>query len=477
MTCVMPHPIPTCRPWLTALLVATTCLLRLVAQAESAAPLASPLDEAATKALVARYQAAEHWGPKAATLLALQDWWHPSGVAMVQSALKGNRKHLHAFAIEALLRCRDELAPMLASKELLDELIGKQLRRRNTCKHYAVRVEAALQRLVPTAAVSGPSSWARWWQKNAATHRPPAWRAMPRRQGQQPDSPAGVREAFLDRLAELQTRGVDLMICLDSTRGMQPTIDVLAASIGAAHDALSGLFPGMRLGIVHYKERGELGRSGANSLQRFANKVRPASKQLAKLRASGGGMRIRDAMLGGLEVALDKSSKWRRNVEKLVLIIGDSPPYAADMPELLRLTRMARNRPERHENGGKPVTGKRKPTRPYRVATMAVAPRFATTGSIPHGYGQIHERMVACLTALATAGGGDFVRFEYPSDLGVGSSKADRDGTAQTDKNFKEARRSMVEKLLVLSVGAEFTREVKQFHGVLFAYREAGMFD
>ena len=67
-------------------------------------PPATPLGKAATEALAARFEEAEHWVQQVVILLSLNEWWHPSGSAMITDAIRSKDRRLKAFGVEALLR-------------------------------------------------------------------------------------------------------------------------------------------------------------------------------------------------------------------------------------------------------------------------------------------------------------------------------------------------------------------------------------
>jgi len=428
-----------------------------------------PLGKGATDALVARYAAAGHWVQKVVVLLSLNRHWHPAGAEMLVSAMRDRDPRLRAFGLEALLRSDESLLPQVATTALLDELIQRQLGASN--KHYRARVELALGRLVPDAGASGKGAWTRWWRANRDAHEPPAWR-----QREQPPASAGGTAAAASRAFDLYQSGLELMICIDSTGSMQPTIDALALALADMVDILDGISPKLRLGVVHYKDEGELGDSGAKVIQPLNKNVKAARKKLEKLRAFGGGD-LPEAVLGGLDLALSKKMKWKPESNKLVIVIGDAPPHPHQTKQLVDLARDAFERPGQHGlDNKKPTTGARKKTTPFLTSTMGVFLKFGPEVRV-QGLGPFRAsqaRMRRDFEEVAEAGGGVFVEVEFLIDsLQPKTSKEKRAEQEQGGGLADAATRKIVEHILVLSFGERFRVEMRDFVRIFYEYKEA----
>lgn len=429
------------------------------------------LGKGATEALVARYSAAEHWVQKVVVLLSLNEHWHPAGAAMLVSAMRDRDPRLRAFGLEALLRSDEGGLPSVATTALLDELVQRQLGASN--KHYRARVEAALARLVPAAGVSGKREWVRWWRANRDQHAPAAWQAI-----EQPKADAGGTAAAASRAFDLYQAGLELMICIDSTGSMQPTIDALALALGDMVDILDGISPKLRLGIVHYKDEGELGSAGAKVVQPLNKNVKTARKKLEKLRAFGGGD-LPEAVLGGLDLALHKKMKWRPDANKLVIVIGDAPPHPHQTKQLIELARAAYERPGEHGlDSGKPVTGARKKMTPFLTSTMGVflkfGPEVRVQGLQPFRASQ--ERMRADFEQVAEAGGGVFVEVDFVIDSLQPKTSKERRAEKEAGGGLADtATRKIVEHILVLSFGERFRVEMRDFVRIFYEYKQAGL--
>lgn len=452
---------------------ATCCAVdALVAQ--DAGTKAEPLGQAATEAVCARYAAADHWVQKAVLLLSLNSWWHPSGAGMVAQALRDMDPRLVAFGVEALLRADAELLPAIASADLLEELIGKQLARSNA--HLRERVLAALHRLVPTVQASDRNGWVAWWSTAKATWAPRPW--TPR---DNPGDRQGGTSAVAQRAFDLYQAGLDMMICIDSTGSMQPTIDALGHALGEMVDILDGISPKMRLGIVHYKDYGELGKPGAKVVQPFTKNVQAARKSLGDLRALGGGD-LPEAVLGGLDLALDAKMNWKKDANKIVVLIGDAPPHAEDKDKVIALVRAAHDTPG--VPLGKPTTGPRPDDTPFLTSCIGVFLNLQGKLRNQRGYAEFVEsqqRMREDFTAIAAAGGGVFVEVEFTfTDEATRGGKDDKGKDKPTSRDAgttvaSAATKRIVEHILVLSFGDRFGREMRDFVRIFYEYKEGGL--
>jgi hypothetical protein len=445
-----------------SLLSTFTLATGLQAQDASSRPA---LGKGATEALVARYEAAEHWVQKVVVLLSLNGYWHPSADQMLISAMSDRDARLRAFGLEALLRADDALMPMVATTALLDELIQKQAGASN--KHYAARVQDALVRLAPDAGASKKSEWVRWWRERRDAHKPVEWVEKA-----QPDAGAGGTAAAANRAFDLYQSGLDLMLCIDSTGSMQPTIDAVAAALGEMVDILDGISPKMRLGIVHYKDEGELGDSGAKVIQPLNKNIKTARKKLEKLRAFGGGD-LPEAVLGGLDLALHKKMKWKDDANKLVIDIGDAPPHPRHADTLVELAKDAFERPGSHGVGNKkPTTGKRKLT-PFLTSTMGVFVKPGPGIQVAAQFVQAQKQMRKDFEAVAKAGGGVFVEIEFVVDSVRPKTSKEKREEKEKGAFENEATRKVVEHILVLSFGERFRVEMRDFVRIFYEYKKA----
>ncbi|MHC4812849.1 MAG: vWA domain-containing protein [Planctomycetota bacterium] len=464
------------RPTL-ALVVALSCQPGLVAQEAEKEKESSPpppaLGKAATEALKARYQTAEHWVQKAVILLSLNHYWHPVGSDIILAAVRDKDLRLRAFGIEALLRAEDGLLPNVVSPELLEELISKQLNQRNS--HYRERLLGALVRIAPKAGATKKSEWRKWWRGAKATWQPGKW--QPKEKAD--DNKGGTVVGVADRAFDLYSAGLELVICIDSTGSMQPTIDAVADALGQMVDILDGISPKFRLGVVHYKDRDDFGRIGAKVIVPLAKNVGAARKRLVRLRAVGGGD-LPEAVDGGLELALGPKMKWNIEANKVVILIGDAPPHAANASKCVDLARAAHEDPQSLSK--RPTTGAKAKVKPRPFITSAIGVVLNLVGfDDDPNYDRFinsQKRMKRDFADIAKAGGGVFVKLEFTMKKGRPSraerKKAKKEGRGKA--RAATATQKIVEHILVLSFGSKFAREMRAFVRIFYAYKGAGLF-
>lgn len=446
------------------------------AEKESSPPPLA-LGKAATEALKARYQTSEHWVQKTVILLSLNHYWHPVGSDIIFAAVRDKDVRLRAFGIEALLRSEDGSLPNVVSPELLEELISKQLNQRNS--HYRERLLEALARIAPKAGAKTKSEWRKWWRGAKENWQPGKWQPKEKAAGNNGRTVVGVAERAFD----LYSSGLELVICIDSTGSMQPTINAVADALGQMVDILGGISPKFRLGVVHYKDWDDFGRLGAKVIVPLVKNVAAARKRLVKLRANGGGD-LPEAVVGGLEMALGPKMKWNTEANRIVILIGDAPPHAADASKCVDLARAAHEDPQSLSK--RPTTGARSKAKPRPFITSAIGvflklgPGFENDA----GYDDFmnsQKRMKQDFADIAKAGGGVFVKLEFNIRKGR-PSRAERK-EAKAKKKAKggntraaTATQNIVEHILVLSFGSRFAREMRAFVRIFYAYKGAGLF-
>jgi hypothetical protein len=136
-------------------------------------------------------------------------------------------------------------------------------------------------------------------------------------------------------LAELNARGVDVVLVFDSSGSMGGRIIEVKDRMRRLMTVVATLIPHARIGLVAYRDTKEhdpdeyqyvikfvpltLGdRDGLNRLDLF----------LKTTEVYGGGD-IPEAVFEGLEKAIE-SAGWRKGSRKVMIVIGDCPPHAED---------------------------------------------------------------------------------------------------------------------------------------------------
>jgi len=431
-----------------------------------ALPPPRPLGKAATEAMVARYRTSEHWLQKAVILLSLNHYWHPAGSAMVLEAVQDKDKRLRAYGVEALLRAEDGLLPTVVSKELLNELIDKQLSQSN--KHYQGRVLEALKKTAPEAGADSKADWRKWWRSAREAYAPKEWKPKP-----EPGEGDGKNTvSFVERAFDLYTAGLDLCLCIDTTGSMQPSIDAVCNALDQMVDMLHGISPKFRLGLVHYKEIGDFGdadKTGARVISALNNNVKAVRKKLVKIKAIGGGD-TPEQVANGLAAAYDfKRMKWDPAANKVVILIGDAPAKNVDAAK----ERAGKALKDPKSAGPGPITGAQAVgVRPFLTSAIGVLLDVRDNRiRVPPEFKESQEKMQKHFAAIADAGGGIYVELRF--DVTV--NKRGQVAPTNADKG-DQAGRKMVEHILVLSFGKRYVREMRALVKIYYDYKGARWF-
>ena len=403
----------------------------------------TPHNERTTRALAGAYESAEHWALRAIVLLTLDAHWHPVGAECVLGALRGKDKRLQVFAIEALLRTRDDVLRSVAARELVSELVSQQANTKNPYARQQIQEVLARLALTPEAKERSASEWQSLWSRVQPTYAPQAWPEI--ESEARASGPGTVTQTIVERAFDLSHAGLDVAICIDCTGSMQATIDTARAALDDLIALLRGISPKLRLGVVQYRDFGDM-REGARIEMPLTTKVEEAREQLGHLVAGGGGD-VPERVEKGLELSLSKEMGWLRTANKLVVVIGDAPPHPEALDACLALAKLAHEQPL--AVGGKPgapLTGPKKDVKlpTYVISTLGVGANPDTARTFK---------------AIAEAGGGAYGRID------VRNKGADA-----------EASRRILEHILVLSFGARWEREMKDFVEIFFRYRREGCF-
>ena len=138
--------------------------------------------------------------------------------------------------------------------------------------------------------------------------------------------------AYVDSLSKT---GLDVVFVLDVTGSMDWVIAEVNERIIDIGDVIRGIIPVARFGVVAYRDFGD---------PEFVTKIQPLTysqeklgKFLEKLEAKGGGT-YQEAISEALLVALNESG-WRPGARKVVIVIGDAPPYEEKFQIILNTAR------------------------------------------------------------------------------------------------------------------------------------------
>ena len=147
----------------------------------------------------------------------------------------------------------------------------------------------------------------------------------------------GTGPGFGRHIADLSRRGFDVVFVYDATKSMEPFIGEVKARIRDLVKVITHLVPGARVGLVAYKDYGDIPvRDGVPLTQ----KVEELQRFLDSVPISGGGDDP-EAVKEGLSYAIRKNP-WRRGARKIIIIFGDAPPHELEAKDTRNLARQFR---------------------------------------------------------------------------------------------------------------------------------------
>jgi hypothetical protein len=339
------------------------------------------------------------------------------------------------------------MLPSLMSKELVAVLINKSLK--NKDDYFTGRVLILLKRGLPEAQVTKASGWKRWWKLNEEGYLPSEWTLPPLPLGAE-SSEESVAQGFVERAFDLYAAGMELVIVIDATGSMQGAINASVAALEDFSAIMEGISPKFRMGLVEYRDHGDM-KNGAKIVEPLSNKVDKIRKRLGKVTASGGGD-YPEAVFSGLLAAFEKKMGWKRETNKLIVVVGDAPPHQSSMDGLLDLVREANESPFGEEasgvleRSGKGSSGTKKGVRPFVTSAIGV------------GGGSVEATTRSTFMKIAEAGGGAY------SEVLTAGGGAD------------SASVEIAEHILTLSFGSRWRNQMHDFVRIYMQYRNVGFF-
>jgi len=137
---------------------------------------------------------------------------------------------------------------------------------------------------------------------------------------------AAGTNAFASRLLELRARPLDLVLVLDATESMAVVQDVLSRQAGPLFDLLQQVLPGLRVGIVAYRD---LGSANTVEVCALTTRLDRAREFLQQLRLEPGlDAQGRSDWPEAMERGLAETGQlpWRSEAAHLLVLIADAPP-------------------------------------------------------------------------------------------------------------------------------------------------------
>lgn len=147
----------------------------------------------------------------------------------------------------------------------------------------------------------------------------------------------GLGGTFGEYIGGLRKVGLDLVLVIDSTESMQFVIDEVKRHAEQLVRAVQRMVPTSRVGVVVYRDQGDEYVTKWSDLSFRTDKL---TSFIGGISASGGGD-WEEAVLDGVEAAMDELT-WRKKSKKIIIVIGGSPPHAEDIPVLTERIRRFR---------------------------------------------------------------------------------------------------------------------------------------
>jgi hypothetical protein len=147
----------------------------------------------------------------------------------------------------------------------------------------------------------------------------------------------GLGGGFGDYVGGLRKVGLDLVLVIDTTKSMGFVIDAVKHQLTDLTVAMRRMVPTSRVGVVAYRDRGDEYLVRWNDLTFRSDKLQDF---LNGLSAWGGGD-WEEAVKDGLDTAFN-DMKWRKKAQRIVILVGGSPPHPEDIPAIREMVQAFR---------------------------------------------------------------------------------------------------------------------------------------
>lgn len=140
------------------------------------------------------------------------------------------------------------------------------------------------------------------------------------------------RGSSIPRDIEDGLRRLDLMVVMDVTGSMQPSINECKRKVRELFDRISMLEPirpDLAVGVLGYRDHCD--RSVVPHVVPLSTDIEAVRRGLEAFRANGGGD-APEAVLFGLNKAIRETS-WRQHSFRVLVLVGDAPPHGFGAPD------------------------------------------------------------------------------------------------------------------------------------------------
>ncbi|MGH7913310.1 MAG: vWA domain-containing protein [Candidatus Binataceae bacterium] len=145
----------------------------------------------------------------------------------------------------------------------------------------------------------------------------------------------GIGSGFGGFISGLRRTGLDVVIVIDGTGSMRLVIGDVKDKMRELMFAIHRLVPTARIGVIVFGGRGE-----QMQMQPLTTSTGALVQFLSRIRAQNGG-EWQENTLGAIHMAVDDMG-WRSYAKKVIVLVGDTPPFKDDFDPTLQLIRQFR---------------------------------------------------------------------------------------------------------------------------------------
>jgi len=142
----------------------------------------------------------------------------------------------------------------------------------------------------------------------------------------------GIGRGFGGFISGLRRTGLDVVLVIDGTGSMRLVIDDVKSKMRQLMFAIHRLVPTARIGIIVFGGRGE-----QMEMQPLTSRTGALVQFLDGIRARNGG-EWQENTLGAVRMAVGTMG-WRSYAKKVIVLVGDTPPFKEDFDPTLQLIR------------------------------------------------------------------------------------------------------------------------------------------
>jgi len=156
------------------------------------------------------------------------------------------------------------------------------------------------------------------------------------------DALHGVSPGFGRDVDGMQRRGLDIVLILDATDSMRPTIEDAKVRLRQVIKVVTHIVPKARFGMVAFKDYGDDYGPEAIRVQKITSDRQAVQKFLDEIRAGGGGddpEPIDEALAAAIHPT---GMGWRRGAQRVIVLIGDAPVHPSGRNRALQAARQFR---------------------------------------------------------------------------------------------------------------------------------------